>query len=337
MPSPTDSSTESLWRLSVFELLLGANLVGDIDAEAEHVALAVDRRDDAIAVGEGALIAACIQQMEQALRLVLAAQIVEVAFEQAAALRLGELLQRLADDLLHGVAEPGRAVLVDGENLAVHVMRADQAERTFDDLAVARFALADGGLGDALHGDVDAGGDDEGDLAMRVEHRGCGPRDAAAHAIGREPVVLVCGGELPVADALEVVDVVRDLVLRDQPLPRELADEVGRLIAGDDLAGAIEAHDAAGGVEDHDQRADGVEHGGDEVAFDGERRLHALPCARGLSVLANAARKLEPCSDEVRQRLQRLELWFVSLRAELSRTTTQPIVTDSGVSTGAPA
>ena len=75
------------------------------------------------------------------------------------------------------------AVAVDGEDAAFEVVGADHAERTFDELAVAGFALAEGGFGDALHGDVDAGGDDEGDLALGVDERGGGPGDAAEGAV----------------------------------------------------------------------------------------------------------------------------------------------------------
>ena len=130
------------------------------------------------------------------------------------ALGIDEVGERVADDLLDAAANALRAVLVDGEDRAVEIVRADHAERAFDELAVARFALADGGFRDALHGDVDAGGDDEGDLALGVDQRGCRPGDAAARAVGGDPEVFVGGGELASADALEVLDVLPRRLLR---------------------------------------------------------------------------------------------------------------------------
>ena len=87
------------------------------------------------------------------------------------------------------------AVGVDGEQDALEVVGADHAERAFDELAVAGFALAEGGFGGALDGDVDAGGDDEADLALLVEEGGGGPGDAAEAAVAVEPVVFEDGGE----------------------------------------------------------------------------------------------------------------------------------------------
>ena len=64
-------------------------------------------------------------------------------------------------------------------------------------------------------------------------------------------------------------------------IPGVAADEDVEVVSGGDLAGAIEADDAAGGIEDDDQGADGIEDGGDEVAFDGEGVFDALAGAAG--------------------------------------------------------
>ena len=71
-------------------------------------------------------------------------------------------------------------MVVDGKQDALEVVGADHAEGTLDELAVAGFGLAEGGFGGAPGGDVDAGGDDEGWLAMVVGERSGGPGDAAA-------------------------------------------------------------------------------------------------------------------------------------------------------------
>ena len=97
--------------------------------------------------------------------------------------------------------------------------------------------------------------------------------------------------------------------------PRVLAEQLRRVIAGDDFARAVEAHNAPRGIKDHDQRADGVEHGGHEVALDRKRGLNALLCACRAVSLAHAHGKLQPRCDHVAQRLQRVEL----LRRELAR------------------
>ena len=76
--------------------------------------------------------------------------------------------RRVTDHLFEGAAEALGTVGVDGEQGAGEVVRADHAERAFDELTVAGLALAQGGLGGALDGDVDAGGDDEADLALLV-------------------------------------------------------------------------------------------------------------------------------------------------------------------------
>ena len=100
----------------------------------------------------------------------------------------------------------------------------------------------------------------------------------------------------------------RDVFFGDEAFPGVLADEVGGGVAGDDFAGAVEADDAAGGVEDDDQRADGVEHGGDEVALDGQRGFDALAGAGGAVHLADAKVELQPGDDHLAERVERLKL-----------------------------
>ena len=186
-----------------------------------------------------------------------------------------------------------RAVGVDGEQDALEVVGADHAERAFDELAVAGFALAQGVFGGALDGDVDAGGDDEVDLALVVEQRRGGPGDAAQAAVAMQPLVLECGGEAFGAQALEVLDGGGDVGVGDELVPEIAADEGGEVVSGGGLAGAVEADDAAGGVEDGDQGVDGVEHGGDEVALDGEGGLDALAGAGDALHLAQGVVELD--------------------------------------------
>ena len=110
----------------------------------------------------------------------------------------------MADHLVDRAADALRAVGVDGEQHALQVVGADHAERAFDQLPVARFALAQGRFGGALHGDVDAGGDDEADLPLCIAQR-CGrPCDAAEAAVAIQPLVLKGGRERAGAQALEL-------------------------------------------------------------------------------------------------------------------------------------
>ena len=107
--------------------------------------------------------------MEQALSFAGVGDLLEVGWRASRRSVGDEVGEGVADHLLDGAADALGAVGVDGEEVAVEVVGADHAERAFDELAVAGFALAQGGFGGALHGDVDAGGDDEGDLALLIE------------------------------------------------------------------------------------------------------------------------------------------------------------------------
>ena len=144
-------------------------------------------------------------EVKQALDLAALEDVAEVFVEADAAVLGHELGEAMAGHLFAGAADALRAVGVDGEQDALEVVGADHAERAFDELAVARFALAQGVFGGALDGDVDAGGDDEVDVALLVEQRRGGPGDAAQAAVAVQPLVLECGGEAVGAEALEVL------------------------------------------------------------------------------------------------------------------------------------
>ena len=175
-------------------------------------------------------------------------------------------------------------------------------------MAVASFALAKGGFGGALSGDVDACGDDEAYLTLSVAEGGGGPGDSAEGAIAVEPLIFEGGGEGSGAKTLEGSDGVGDLTAGDELVPGVATDECGELVSGGDLAGAVEADDAPSGVEDRNEGTDGVEDGRDEVAFDGESGFNALTRAGGTIHLANATVELEAGDDLAAEDAKRVGL-----------------------------
>ena len=84
--------------------------------------------DEAVAVGDDALFAVEVLQVEEALSFAGGEQRVEVRLHEAMAAGAHEVAQRVADDFFDGAAGALRAVLVDGKNRAVEGVRADEAE-----------------------------------------------------------------------------------------------------------------------------------------------------------------------------------------------------------------
>ena len=111
--------------------------------------------------------------------------------------------QRRPDDLFRGVAEDGCGMRVDRLDVPVEIVGADDAERAFDQLTIACFAGAQAIKLLALLGDVDAGGDNEVDVALRIVERTRGPGDAAHAAVAGAPVHLVAAVELTGARLLK--------------------------------------------------------------------------------------------------------------------------------------
>ena len=214
-------------------------------------------------------------EIDEALVFAVAGEGVDVLFEGLEVLGGHEVGEAMAGELFGLVAEAAGGVAINGEQSAVHVVSADDAETVLDELAVAGLTLADDGFGVAAAGDIHAGGDDEVDGALRVEERGGGPGDEADLAVAGDPGMFVALREGSGANGFEAAHDLFAILGRNETLPEGTADELGEGIAGDDLAGAIEAHDAAGGVEHEDKGADGVEGGVHEVAFDGEGLLDA--------------------------------------------------------------
>ena len=276
-------------------------------------------------------------QVEHALHLALLDDLAEIAVEADTALLGHELGEPMAGHVLAGAADALRAVGVDGEQDALEIVGADHAQRAFDELAIACFALAQGVFCAALDGDVDAGGDDEVDLALVVEQRRGRPGDAAQAAVAMQPLVLERDGEAIGAQALEVLDGGGDVGVGDELVPEIAADQGGEVVSGGGLAGAVEANDAAGGVEDGDQCVDGVEHGGDEVALDDEGGFDALAGAGNALHLAQGVVEFDRGHGLAAEHGESLRWKGVSLREGASSTKSAPMRTPVGVTSGAPA
>ena len=108
---------------------------------------------------------------------------------------------------------------VDGEKLAPKIMGAHHTQRSFDELAVACFGLAQSSFGGKLLRHIDAGGDDEGDLSLGVAQSGRRPRNAAEIAIRGKPRVLKGSRKAPSAESFEVPNGGLDFGLGDQLVP----------------------------------------------------------------------------------------------------------------------
>ena len=67
------------------ELVLGADLLGDVDAEAEDVGVAAGDFDELVAVGDDAHVAVDMAEVEQALDLAAAQDVAEIFLEAEAA------------------------------------------------------------------------------------------------------------------------------------------------------------------------------------------------------------------------------------------------------------
>ena len=178
-------------------------------------------------------------------------------------------------------------------------------------MAVAGLTLPQGLLCLALQGDVDASGDDEGDVFLSVGERGCRPLDEAGVVVAGRPAILVFHGKGAAAHAIEA-DLGGGPVLGwNQGVPQGVADNFFHGPAGDGFADAIEADDATGGVVDDDQCADSVEHGGDEVSLDGEGGFDALAAACLALVEAGAQAQFQPGHDGARKGAQGVALYLV--------------------------
>ena len=279
------------------ELAFGANLFADIDAEAEDVGDTARNVDELVAVGDDAVLAVGVREMEEALGFAGLADLFEIGLHGGATVFGDELAEGVVEHGIDGAADGLCTVSVDGDEISFEVVGADDAEGAFDKLAVAGFAFAESGFGGALGGDVDASGDDEADLSLGVAEGSSRPGDAAEGAVAIEPLVFESGGEGAGAEPLEGGDGLGDLAAGDESVPGVAADKGGELVSGGDLAGAVEADDAPGGIEDGNEGTNGVEDGGDEVALYGEGGLDALTGAGGAIHLEDAAVELEASDD----------------------------------------
>src|SRR6202021_2327090 len=187
--------------------------------------------------------------MEQTLSLASLANFFEIRRQGGFALGHDELGQVMAIHVFNGSSDGLGTVVVDGEQRAAEVVGADHTEGAFDELAVAGFALAKGGFGGALGGDVDSGGDDESHLPLRIEQSGGRPSDAAGAARAVLPLVLKDCGKSACAQAFEGFDGLGNLLPGNELVPGITANQGGKIVAGGSLAGTVEGENAASRAE----------------------------------------------------------------------------------------
>ena len=89
--------------------------------------------------------------------------------------RINEFGERPADHFVDGATNAFGPVSIDREDDTLEVVGADHAERAFDELTVAGFALANGSFSYPLDGDVEAGRNKKFDLVLGINQRRRGP------------------------------------------------------------------------------------------------------------------------------------------------------------------
>ncbi len=173
-------------------------------------------------------------------------------------------------------------------------MRENGTERTLDQVSVASLAVAERLLRFALQRDVDARGDDEGNVSVAVRQRRRRPLDQPGGLIPRQPAVLILKGKGTLPHARKGLLGALPVFYRHQRVPERVPDNRIHWVAGNDFADAVEAHHTAGGVKDHHKRAHCIQHSGNEVALHRQLRLDTLPGARLAFIGAQPQIQFEP-------------------------------------------
>ena len=110
------------------ETAFDASLLGDVDAEAEDVGLAIGDVDELVAIGDDAYFAVGVREVEQTLGFAGFGDFAEVDGDGAAAVLGDELVEGVTYHVFEGVAEALGSVGVDGEHVALEVVGADHSE-----------------------------------------------------------------------------------------------------------------------------------------------------------------------------------------------------------------
>src|SRR6266542_2846033 len=116
-------------------------------------------------------------------------------------------------------------------------------------------------------GDIDAGSDDELEVAVGVEQDIIRPGDEPAFLLAGEPVIFVLAGNPAGAEPLESGLHRFEFLGDDEQVPELPGPDFGEGITGGLFTGAVETNDASLTVEHDHEGAGSVEHGGDEGVF----------------------------------------------------------------------
>ena len=126
------------------ECLLRGNALGDVDGVSKDLLRAVGRLRQDIAIEPDATLSGTRHHAHQAFVAALFTNPAQVVVEEIALIGREKVAQVAADAVLRLVAERLRGGGVDRQDGAREVVRTDQAEAVFDELAIPLFAVAEG-------------------------------------------------------------------------------------------------------------------------------------------------------------------------------------------------
>ena len=162
------------------ELLFGLRLLGDVDTVAEHKRIRARELQQLVAISDDAQLARLSTQIKAPLVILirLLLQRLEVRVVIGQVIGVDVVAQRSADQFLRLVAQDRGGVRVDGEQYAVQIVGANEAQAAFHQLPVAFFTGAQSDFGFPLLGHVRTGHDHEANFVLRIDQRGGGPGNA---------------------------------------------------------------------------------------------------------------------------------------------------------------
>ncbi len=142
-------------------LVLCANLLADVDAEAKYIRRAAWNNDQLVPVRDRAILSIGTCEIQHALRLARLTDLFQISGQRVSLLRRHEVREIAAYHLLDRSSDHLSAMGIDRQQRALKIMRADQAQRAFDELSIPRLTLTQRSLRHALRRHIQSRRDDE--------------------------------------------------------------------------------------------------------------------------------------------------------------------------------